>query len=119
MNFEDAEYVPNATAGRTAEPNPYTEVVTAIAGKEKDGKPVAKSFVLEFDGGTINRAKAVAKVTRQLKAAGKNANVGVTVREQDVMKGPKGKETVASDRVRIVFWTGKLVTRTRKPKADK
>lgn len=106
--FQDAKPV-KGTSTRTAEPNPYANIVQAIALKtDSDGDPVAKAFtetVTDADAAE----KFIAKVKRQLSEAGAKSDPKVTVRTH---------HTVSEDgkNIAITFWT---VPRQERPRKDK
>src|ERR1700733_11000603 len=87
LTFEDAEPVKRNVVGRTAEPNPFVDIVSSIALKtdETTGKAVAKSFVVptgtydEDDKPADDTARAFRKVLRQLSDAGNLQTPQVTV----------------------------------------
>jgi hypothetical protein len=130
MNFEDTKYVKGKGGpGKIAEPNPYTDVVASIAfKKDKDGDPLAKSFILEHPADEDANIKAIAKVKRLFSKAGEANVPPVTVNSvaSPVKVPAKGfknidennpKSWTESDtQTRITFWTGPRVKRTRKPK---
>jgi hypothetical protein len=113
--FADAKPLTVAGPGRTAEPNPFTEVIKAIAlVKDKEGKPVAKSFTVTHEGTEEARKSAIAKVKRQTSEAGKKNTPAVTVYVSGTPVQVKGKDS-ATDTL-ITFWTVDRQSRPRKPK---
>jgi len=126
MNFTDAApIVRTRTGGRTAGPNPYTEIIDGIAlqtypkGHAYAGKPITKSFTLE--SATAEEAKKnVARVRRQLSDAGHDNNPPVTVRKIDeTVESTKGagKNAKTVFTSTITFWTVTLIEREIKPTA--
>jgi hypothetical protein len=119
ITFEDAAPVKSSAPGRPARPNPFTEVIAAIALKtDTEGKPLAKSYIEKHTAG--EREKVVKRVKRELSAAGHANNTAVTVcsSAEPVKTGAKGKEVDSETDTRITFWTTKLQVRPRKPKTD-
>ncbi len=112
MEFVDATFVPQkGGTGRKAEPNPYTDIIAAIALKtdEKTDKPVAKGFLVADDD---TLPTVVARAKRQLGAAGRENTPPVTVISTVTATTTKGKKLFS-------FWTVKQhAPRTRKPKVD-
>lgn len=114
MEFVDAEFIPSAGGtGRKREPNPYTDVIAAIALKTNDaGKPVAKGFPIDDNADT---AKIVARAKRQLAEAGKTNKVPVTViGKTGPLKDKNGK--VVAGKLLFSFWTVNPQKRPRKAK---
>jgi hypothetical protein len=114
LTFEDATPVKRVgTGGKTAAPNPYVDVIAAIALKTDDqGNAIAKRFTLHAGhqdvlGTLINRAK------RQLSAAGKNNTPAVTVRtdvsdvETTEVQLKPGQPKTLDHSVKVTFWTVK------------
>lgn len=96
---------------RRAEPNPFTDVVSSIAGKVENGKPVARSFKVSGEHAT---EKALTKYTKQLQEAGKNLPTPVTVRvSHNVTNDPKTKTSSGT----VTFWTVPQIVRKPKTKA--
>ena len=64
FEFQDAEYVaPTGGPGRSAEPNPFTQVVQEIAlTSTPDGKPVAKAFQIDHPSRTSEKPEDIAEV---------------------------------------------------------
>lgn len=116
INFEDDKYVPQAGSGRQAEPNPYTDIIAAIALKTDPdtGKPQAKGFTLEHDGTDEARDKAIAKVRRQMSLAGEANEPPVTVHVTPKPVTNPVNKTVSKTKTRIVFWTTKKQRRPKK-----
>jgi hypothetical protein len=130
MNFEDATYVaPKGGPGKTADPNPYTDVIKLIALKQDDkGKPIAKKFTISHAATPDARKQAVNKAKRQLSNAGKGNYPAVTVPSVEVpvklpIKGKKFDEndpttyTESDSQTQVTFWTVPRQVRTRKPVA--
>ncbi len=111
--FEDAEPVAVTGTGRKAEPNPFTEVIAAIAMQtdEKTGKPVAKRFVQEAMPN--DRKTAENRIKRQMSEAGAANKPPVTVRVdvQDLPTTSKAKD--AAQRFQVTFWTVRRQERPR------
>jgi hypothetical protein len=124
FEFQDAEPIKVQGTGRKAEPNPFTEVIAAIALKTKvvDGKvvPVAKAFTLTHEGTEEARKTAIARTKRQLSDAGAANDPAVTVPSTPapVKVGPKGKEKDSATETVVTFWTVKRQTRPRKTVTD-
>ena len=112
--FEDAEYVPTG-AGRPAEPNEFTEVISQIALKvDGNGKPLAKSFVAEHGREEDDRKKEVERIKRRLSAAGEQNDPKVSVfAVAEPVVNPVNK-TPSATKTRITFWTIAKVRRQRK-----
>lgn len=117
--FDDADVIPNSNGGRRQEPNPYTEIISQIAGQKNEdtGKPVAKRFTLAHSSldekqTEINRAR------RLLSQAGKNNDPAVTVQVRDAPAPLMrfGKPTSEADPMKtvITFWTIPLVQKKRR-----
>lgn len=118
--FADAKPLTVAGPGRTAEPNPFTDVIKAIAlVTDKEGKPVAKSFTVTHEGTEEARTKAVRKIKSQTSKAGEKNVPAVTVYVvgTPAKTGPKGKETDSATDTVITFWTVKRQSRPRTPAA--
>lgn len=129
MEFRDAEYIaPKGGPGKTAEPNPYTDIVSQIALKlNAKGKPVAKVATLTHENADARKTD-IAKAKRQLSQAGEKNDPLVTVPSVDFpVKLPiKGKKfnpedettyTLSDTQTEVTFWTVKRQTRPRKPVA--
>ena len=125
ITFQDAEYVaPAGGPGRAAEPNPYTEIVQAIALEvTTDGKPVAKAFQIEHPSRTSEKPEDVtelkrieAKIKRQFSLAGEQSSPKVTVKSDiSPVTNPVNGKASATKSV-VTFWTVKRQERPRKPK---
>ncbi len=122
FDFEDAQPVTRPfSGGKQAEPNPFTDIIAAIALKvnQDTGKPVAKSFVITHDD-EESVIKDRRKVTRQTSQAGRNNDPQVTVRisftdENDIIKSGPNQGNVRTYRTRVTFWTVKpYQSKTRK-----
>jgi hypothetical protein len=113
--FQDSAPVKIQGTGRKAEPNPFTDVIKAIALKttKVDGKdtPVAKSFTEKHEDGA--RDKTVARIKRLLSEAGAANDPAVTVPSAATPVQVKGKDS--NTETVITFWTVKRQVRTRKP----
>lgn len=111
MTFEFADAAPIETprTGREKAPNPFENPVNEIARRKnpETGQPLAKQFTLTFEAGEGNRKKAMDKIKRQTSEAGLLVDPPVTVvtRDTDIMKGPKGRQTVSEDSCTVTFWT--------------
>lgn len=111
FTFEDAAPVKREVVGRTAEPNPFADVVQSIAlKKDNEGLPVAKSFIIPTgDKNDKDKYPAIEKVKRQLGDAGTLATPQCSVMKDVSISGKQAK---------VTFWTVPLITRERKPKTD-
>lgn len=97
-DFEDAEPVGHARPGRAATPNPFSAVMKSIAGKVgADGKPVAKSTVVDLNGDTSD--KAYNRLARLISDAG--AGLDVRVNKSIVPVDPEAND----GKYRVTFWT--------------
>jgi hypothetical protein len=114
VEFIDAEYIPTTGGGRQSEPNPYTDVINAIAlKKDEKGKPVAKAVVLTFDPKDPKAEKSVIEAAkRRLSKAGEVSTPNVTTHSKATPIKDKGK--VVPGKVLLTFWTGPKQTRPRK-----
>jgi nucleotide-binding universal stress UspA family protein len=114
FTFVDAAPVKVTGTGRIAEPNPFADVIKAIALQVKkignDSLPVAKAVTLTA-ANEDEAKKTLAKVKRQLAEAGRANDPQCSVLT-NVAKGKKPTETV------LTFWTVALISRPRKPKPD-
>jgi hypothetical protein len=112
--FADATPVKTTGGGRTAAPNPFLEVVAAIAAKKnKDGTPVAKAFIENHEKDARNTH--VNRIKGQMSAAGLKATPPVTVRVNAEAVTVKGKDV--ETQTRITFWT--LDERQKRPRKEK
>lgn len=129
MDFVDATYIaPAGGVGRAKEPNPYNDVIDAIALKRVDSKgkvyspddegyaklkPLAKGFLMNDDE-TLKAT--VSKAKRQLADAGKQNTPAVSITSKT---GPaldaKGKPVAG--KVLFSFWTGPQQKRARQAEA--
>jgi len=102
FTFEDATVPVETRGGRKAEPNPYTDVVSALhALVIESGTVSAKAFHLPVKGMSEKEAQSEAsKAVRQLRAVGAEDYTVRTKVEDSSIKD--GKETVPSKRV--TFW---------------
>ncbi len=122
--FSDAVPVATAGPGRNSSPNPYTDIIAAIALKTQDvdGKtvPVAKLFPFSHDADPGKRKKEIERIKRQLSAAGhaNTPDVSVMTHVAPVKVGAKGKETDSLTDSVMTFWTIPPIVRPRKPKPD-
>ena len=126
FEFQDAEYVaPTGGPGRSAEPNPFTQVVQEIAlTSTPDGKPVAKAFQIDHPSRTSEKPEDIAeikrieaKIKRQFSLAGEQSTPKVTVKSDisPVKNSVNGRASATKSMV--TFWTVKRQERPRKPKA--
>lgn len=114
--FADAKPLTVAGPGRTAEPNPFTEVIKEIAlVTDKEGKPVAKSFTVTHEPTEDARKAAIAKVKRQTSKAGEKNTPQVTVYVAGTPVQVKGKDSATE--TTVTFWTVKRQSRPRTPAA--
>lgn len=115
--FEDATPVKVEGTGKKPQPNPFTDVIAAIALKVKDGKPVAKSFPVVVTGDNdevkaANRKTLENRIRRQMSEAGEKNSTPVTVRTAFAdAKNEKGEPI--PDTVRVTFWTVKRQSRPK------
>lgn len=117
IDFQDAAPVKISGNGRKAEPNPYEEIVQAIAlQKNDDGEPVAKKFQLTHDKG--ERDKAVAKVKRQMSEAGERSNPKVTVRVHTEPVTNPVNHTESETKTSVTFWTVARQVRPRQASTE-
>lgn len=127
LEFKDAEYIPPAGGpGRVAEPNPFGEIVQAIAMK-KDAKDKPLSKALEFehpsrlsdkseDAATLKQT--IARFKRQLSDAGDAATPKVTVKSVVTpVRNPNTKKD-SPTKSTLTFWTIARQLRPRKPKTE-
>lgn len=101
--FEDAEPVKRrGGTGRTAEPNPFVEVMQSIALQTNDkGQPVAKTFKIKLDPETDDGQKQLDKILRQIASAGALTHPQVRVNKgYEVKTGNFGRKETT-----ITFWT--------------
>lgn len=118
MSFEfvTAEPVKRNVPGRTAEPNPFTDVIADIALKVDDaGKPLARKFVLDVPGNEDEKFKIMAKVRRQLTKAGHDNDPEVTVFCDFAphVTGHGVAKKTHTDKCVVTFWTVKRQLRPR------
>lgn len=112
LTFEDAEPIKSAST-KTAEPNPFTEIIAAIAWRNgTDGLPVAKSTTIPVKAET-DIAPLTGKIGRQLTAAGDALEKPGTVRRKfETVK--TGKEFA----LRVTFSVAPKQRRERKAKTS-
>lgn len=123
FTFADAQPIKTEGTGRTAEPNPFLEIVQEIALKTdpETGKPVAKAFTVEHKDTAEDRKSVIAKIKRQFSAAGEKSDPKVTVVSKDapvqesIKGGAKGATVDSATKTLITFWTVKRQNRPRKP----
>lgn len=120
MDFIEAEYVaPAGGPGRTKGPNPFTDVIAAIALQKDDkDKPVARAFTFEHtdrNAEDSNLRKLVSGYKRQLSEAGADNDPAVTVMSvvNPVTVTVKGKPQESAIASKLTFWT--VPRQTRKP----
>jgi hypothetical protein len=121
LEFADTKPIKGAGGpGRTAEENPFREIIAAIAlRQDSDGDPIAKAFRLTHEAG--QRDKAVNRVKRQLSDAGKDNDPAVTVRVSatPVEVKKRGQEpTESQEETTITFWTIARQFRPRTASSD-
>lgn len=120
MEFVDAAYIPTkGGAGRPAGPNPYKDVIAAIALKQgPDGKPLAKAVVLDVPFGTEAANKAVAAAKRVAGKAGHANTPAVTVYGKGIAYTyeSKGKSVIDKTKTLFTFWTAPKQNRPRTAK---
>ncbi len=133
LTFEDAVPVKSNAGGSNAAPNPFTEVIAAIALKKytKDDAPnpnavdmpVAKSYVVTHkDEDALKTDRN--RITRQISAAGGANSPKVTARRSfedahELFTSGANKGKVKTYRTRVTFWTvPPHKPRTRKLSAD-
>ncbi len=111
MSYTFTDDVADETArGRVKGDNPFDDVVASIALKTKDGKPLAKAFVEEFDGTDENFKVITNRLTRLLREAGLALETPVSVPVRFEVKGNK--------EIKVKFWTTAKVVRPRKEKTE-
>jgi hypothetical protein len=122
LQFEDAAPVQRGRGGRPGTPNPYTDVVAAIAlqtypdgtvikGVDVSGQPIAKTFTLTHESADAVKTDRQ-RVNRLMSEAGGKNDPQVTVRvahedanTEEQRRPGQAKETVY--RTRVTFWTTK------------
>ena len=123
MDFIEAEYVaPAGGPGRTKLPNPFTEVIAAIAlKKDANDKPVARAFTFTHEADGSDFKKIVSGYKRQLSDAGADNDPQVTVMSvvQPVIVKAKGKpDSESATESKLTFWTVTRQTRKKGEPAD-
>lgn len=113
--FEDAEYTPIPGRGKTKEPNPYADVIAAIAHQidPRTDKPVAKRVTLTHGPTPEAREKAVNRAKRLMKEAGEELDTPATVWAPWAPATDK-KGNDLDDTTVVTFWATKKVYKPRK-----